>query len=93
MLLSLIIIIIWLPSQYQKKVKIGNIELNEFLLNRIPNIWSKQAFVQDFDGESIRFKKTVNMFECMLIAESIYEGVVEPSHKKPRRSRLIKNLL
>ena len=30
-------------------------------------------------------KKHVNMFELMEIEESIYEGVVEPSYKKPTR--------
>ena len=46
-------------------------------------IWSKQAYIQGFDCESINFKRYVNMFERMEIAESIYEGVVEPSYKKP----------
>ena len=31
-------------------------------------------------------KKYVNMFECMEIPEPIYEGVVEPSYKKPTSS-------
>ena len=38
-------------------------------------------YTQGFDCESISFKKSVNMFEKMDIAESIYEGVVEPSYK------------
>ena len=48
----------------------------------MPNIWSKQAYVQGFDFESITFKKSVNMFERMEISESIYKGVLEPSYKK-----------
>ena len=35
---------------------------------------------------SLLLKKTFNMFERMEIYESIYEGVVEPSHKKPTQA-------
>ena len=42
----------------------------------MPNSWSKQAYVQSFDCKSIIFKKAVNKFEHMDMAESIYEGVV-----------------
>ena len=35
----------------------GVTELNEILLNSIPNSWSKQAYVQGFDYETIYFKK------------------------------------
>ena len=66
--------------------KIGVTEINEILLNSIPNIWYKQAYVQGFDCESITFKKYVNMFDYVEIAESIYKGVVEPSYKKPTRA-------
>ena len=62
--------------------KIDGIELNEILLNGIPNSWYKQVYVQGFDFESISLKKAVNMFERMEIAESIYKGVVEPSYFK-----------
>ena len=55
----------------------GVTELNEILLNSMPNIWSNQSYVQVFDCEYISFKKYVNMFEQMDIAESIHEGVVE----------------
>ena len=61
---------------------IGVTELNEILLNSMPNIWSKQACVQGFDCESITFKKDDNMFEHMEIAESIYKGIVEPYYNK-----------
>ena len=59
--------------------KIDVTELNDILLNIMPNSWSKQAYVQGFDCESFFFKG-VNMFESMEIVESIYEGVVEPSY-------------
>ena len=59
--------------------KICVTELYEILLNSMPNIWSKQAYVQGFDYEYITFKSSVSMFEHMEIVESIYEGLVEPS--------------
>ena len=52
----------------------------------MPNIGSKQAYVQGFDCESTLFKKAVNMFEHMKIAESIYEYVVYPYDTKPTRA-------
>ena len=45
--------------------KIGVTELNKILLNSMPTSWSKQAYTQGFDCESIYFKKSVNMFEHM----------------------------
>ena len=63
---------------------IGMMELNDFLLNSMPNSWSKQAYGQGFDCESITFKEAVNMFKHMDISEPIYVGVVEPSYKKLR---------
>ena len=36
--------------------KIGMTELDEILLNSIPNSWRKQAYVQGFDYEYITFK-------------------------------------
>ena len=47
----------------------------------MPNIWSRQAYVRGFGCESFTFKKYINMFEHMEIAESIYKCVVEPSYK------------
>ena len=52
----------------------------------MPNGWYKQAYVQGFDCGFISFKKYVNMFERMEIAEYIYEGIVEPSYKKTTRA-------
>ena len=37
----------------------------------MPNRWYKQDYIHGFDCESITFKKAVNMFERMEIAESI----------------------
>ena len=37
--------------------KMGVTELNEILLNSMPNSWSNQAYVQGFDRETISFKK------------------------------------
>ena len=37
-------------------------ELKKKLLNSMPNICRKQAYVRDFDCESISFFKSVNMF-------------------------------
>ena len=48
----------------------------------MPNSWSKQAYVQGFDFCILLIKHAINMFERMDIADSIYEGVVEPSNKK-----------
>ena len=61
-------------------------EIDEIFLNSMLNIWSRQAYVQGFDFESITFEKSVSMFECMEIAEFIYEVVVEPSYKKTTRA-------
>ena len=55
--------------------KIGMTELNEILLNSMPNSWSKKLYVQGFDYESINFKKSINIFERKEIHKSIYEGV------------------
>ena len=51
-------------------------ELNEILLNSVPNSWSKQAYVQGFDWKSITLKKSFKLFERMDIAESMFKSVV-----------------
>ena len=66
--------------------KIGVIDLDGIFLNSMPNIWSKQSYVQGFDCEYITFKKAVNMFEPMENKEYIYEGVVVHSYKQSTRS-------
>ena len=60
--------------------KIGETELNKILFDGMPNVCSKQVYPQGFYCEYITLKY-VNMFERMEIAESIYEGFVEPSYK------------
>ena len=61
--------------------KIDVTELNEILLNRMNNSWSKQSYVKGSDCKFILLKKYVDMFECIEIAEYIYKGEVEPSYK------------
>ena len=57
------------------------VKINEVILHNIPNGWSKQAFLQEFDFEAMIFKQSVNMFEHMDISETIYGGVVDNSTK------------
>ena len=45
-------------------------ELNEIFLNSMPKNWSNQAYMQGFDCGFITFKKAVDIFESMEIAES-----------------------
>ena len=61
--------------------KIVVTKLINILLNIMANSWSKQDYVQGLDYEYISFKKAVNMFERMEIAEYIYKGVLELSYK------------
>ena len=56
--------------------KIGVTELNEILLNSMPNIWYKHAYVKGFDCDRITLKNAINMFEPIEICESIYKVVV-----------------
>ena len=51
-------------------------ELDDIILNIIRTSWYKQAYVQGFDFKFILFKKAVNMFEHMEIAEYICVVVV-----------------
>ena len=44
--------------------KMGEVEMNEILLYRIPNGCSKQAYLQEFYFE-VPFKKKMNRFERM----------------------------
>ena len=60
--------------------KISVTELNGVILNSMPTSWSKQEFVQGFHCKYISLKKAINMFERMIIAEIIYEGVVTSSY-------------
>ena len=65
--------------------KIGRTELNEIMLNSMPNSWRKRAYEQGFDCESIPLKKAVNMFERMEIVQYIYKGILEPYYNKTTR--------
>ena len=56
--------------------KIELTEFNKRMLNSVPKSRRKQAYGQGFDCEYIDFKKEVNTFECIDIADYIYEGVV-----------------
>ena len=61
----------WLPSPGDTfSDKVGVTELDETLLNSILNSWSKPAYVQGFDFETIMLKDFVNIFEQMDISES-----------------------
>ena len=46
-------------------VTMGVTELNEILLNSMPNSWSKQAYLRAFNSETISFDKAVNLLELM----------------------------
>ena len=72
-------------TEAKESDKIDETELNEMFLNSIPNGWSKQAYVQGFYCEYITLKY-LNIFECMEIAESIYEGFVRTCYKKSTRA-------
>ena len=61
--------------------KICEMQLNEILLNSVPNTWIRHSYVQWFDCETITLKE-LNMFERMEILEYIHEGVIEPCYKK-----------
>ena len=45
-----------LPGEKESD-KIGETELNEIILNSIPNGWSKKVYGQGFDSETIAKKK------------------------------------
>ena len=52
--------------------KIYKVKHNEVLLHIILNGWDKQKFLQGFYFEALSFKKVLNMFERIDIAESIH---------------------
>ena len=56
--------------------------MNEILPHSIPDVWSKQEFVQGFDFESVKIKQYIIISKMMDIAKTIFGGVVEPSYKK-----------
>ena len=48
----------------------------------MPNSWYKRAIFRNIIAGLFRLKKSMNMFERMIIAEIIYEGVVKSSYLK-----------
>ena len=62
--------------------KTRDTELNKIPLHIFTNSLIRQEYMQSFYFEADNFKEAINMSECMKIAESIYEGVVEPSCNK-----------
>ena len=52
----------------------------------MPKSCSKQVYVQGFYCESITLKNSVNIFDRIETIDSIYEGVVEPSYKRPTQA-------
>ena len=54
--------------------KICEVEFNGIIFHSMTNVWDKQGFYV----KTVTFKKVINMFQQMDIAEKIYEGVVEP---------------
>ena len=54
----------------------GDPELNEIIISRMHNVWSKQAYLKGFFSK-FPTKRQINIFERMDIAESIYEGLSE----------------
>ena len=55
-------------------------ELNTILLKSMPDIFSKQAYVQGFDCEAVSFKRAADIFDYMEMSESVNEDVVPPSY-------------
>ena len=49
-------------------------DLNDILLQAVPNGWAKQAYIQGWDFEMNRYKATCKLFERMEVAEKIYKG-------------------
>ena len=50
-------------------------ELNEILLNSIPNIWSRQEYVQIFDCDYIAFKQLLiflNAWKLEIMFTKVY---------------------
>ena len=40
--------------------------------------WDNQVFIQGLYFKAVLFKQSINLFEGMEVAESIYEGVAGP---------------
>ena len=57
---------------------IGMTELDEILLNIMPNGWIKQAYVQVFSCESITFKNLLTCLNIWRYLNIFMKFVVEP---------------
>ena len=49
-------------------------ELNEIIIHAVPNRWAKQSYLQGWDFELNTYRETCAIFECMEVAEHVYEG-------------------
>ena len=52
------------------------------MLYSIPNGRGKKDFPNILDFKVVTFKYSINMFECMYIAESVYEDALETYYKQ-----------
>ena len=41
----------------------GEVVINKILLRSMPNVWSKQDYLQGFRFETVTLKKVINMFK------------------------------
>ena len=75
---------IWLFFRVQKKTE--NLDKRNWMKSYwiAWQNWSNQQFIQRFYFEVVKEEEDINTFEWIEIAENIYEGVVETSHKKTR---------
>ena len=49
-------------------------ELNEILINAVPNVWENQSYLQGLYFKCKTYKDTCKIFERMEITEQVYEG-------------------
>ena len=66
--------------------KIGDMGLNDIILNSMSNGWSKKVYVQIFDCEYIPFKNLSICLKAWKLRNLSMKGLVEPSHKKSTRA-------
>ena len=60
-------------------------ELYIYILHRMSNGWSRQAYVQGFYFEDFIFKQAISTLEIMQIVGNIYEIIVKNSYKETTR--------
>ena len=49
-------------------------ELNDILLNAIPNGWANKSYLQGWESKTKTYKENCAMFKQIKIAEQVYEG-------------------